>query len=151
VEWHQDHTYTGYLEPAAMVSVRLALTDCNLDNGCMNVLDGSHRWGLIGERQILSATSVADSLPAEWAERARDLTRPIELRAGDISLHHCLTFHGSLENRSLEPRKTLIVRMFDADCRLVPSRLPSAAAAAYFPTDDEGHLAPAAFPIVHGA
>jgi ectoine hydroxylase-related dioxygenase (phytanoyl-CoA dioxygenase family) len=144
VEWHQDHTYTGFLEPAAMVSVRLALTECNRDNGCMNVLPGSHARGLVGERQIFNASSVADTLPPEW--RDRDIL-PIELRSGDISLHHCLTFHGSLENRSAAPRKTIILRMFDADCRLVPARLPPGAAA-HFPTDGEGHLARSAFPIV---
>jgi phytanoyl-CoA hydroxylase len=148
LEWHQDHTYTGYLEPAALVSVRLALTDCNRDNGCMNVLDGSHTWGLVGERKILTAASVAGTLPAEWAGRAREV--PIELAPGDISIHHCLIFHGSRENRSAQPRKTIIVRMFDADCRLVPSRLPPAAAA-YFPTDGDGHLAPSAFPVLYDA
>jgi ectoine hydroxylase-related dioxygenase (phytanoyl-CoA dioxygenase family) len=149
VEWHQDHTYTGYLEPAAMVSVRLALTDCNPENGGMNVLDGSHGWGLVGATRILSAASVTDGLPPEWSERAREATRPIELAPGDLSLHHCLTFHGSLENRSPRPRKTVIARLFDAECRLVPSRLPSGAAA-YFPTDGEGHLAAPAFPVCYG-
>jgi ectoine hydroxylase-related dioxygenase (phytanoyl-CoA dioxygenase family) len=145
VEWHQDHTYTGYLEPPAAVSVRLALTECNRETGCMKVLDGSHTWGLVGERQILNASSVADTLPPEWAGRAE--MREIELRPGDISVHHCLLFHASLPNLSALPRKTVIVRMFDADCRLVTSRLPPGAAA-HFPTDGDGHLLPSAFPIV---
>ncbi|MSP59240.1 MAG: phytanoyl-CoA dioxygenase family protein [Myxococcales bacterium] len=150
VEWHQDHTYTGFLEPAATVSVRLALTDDTVDSGCMNVLDGSHRWGHIGETRILNAGSVTDTLgllTAPWAERARAATRSLELRAGDISLHHCLTFHGSLENHSQQPRKTLIARLFDGACTLIPSRLP-AALAGHFPTNGDGHLAQSAFPIV---
>jgi ectoine hydroxylase-related dioxygenase (phytanoyl-CoA dioxygenase family) len=151
IEWHQDHTYTGFLEPAATVSVRLALTDCLVDNGCLRVVDGSHRWGFFGETRALSAPSIADALgllPAALGDRAREAARPVELRAGDLSLHHCLTFHGSLENTSALPRKTLVVRFCDADCKVVPARLP-AALAQYFPTDGEGHLSPAAFPIVY--
>jgi ectoine hydroxylase-related dioxygenase (phytanoyl-CoA dioxygenase family) len=120
----------------------------------MNVLDGSHTWGAVGETRILNAASVTDALgllPAAFAERVDGARRPLELRAGDISLHHCLTFHGSLENRSAQPRKTLIVRMFDGDCRLIPSRLPSASLAARFPTDEQGRLSPEAFPILYAS
>jgi phytanoyl-CoA hydroxylase len=151
VEWHQDQTYTGFLEPAATVSVRLALTDCLLDNGCLRVIDGSHRWGFFGDTRALSAPGVTDALgllPAVLGDRARAEARPVELRAGDLSLHHCLTFHGSLENTSALPRKTLVVRFCDAECKVVPARLP-AAAAHHFPTDAEGHLSPTAFPIVY--
>ncbi|HEX7840058.1 MAG TPA: phytanoyl-CoA dioxygenase family protein, partial [Kofleriaceae bacterium] len=72
VAWHQDHTYTGYLDPARAVSVRLALTDCSLDNGCLEVIDGSHAWGLLGDVRALTETHVADALGpavARWRDR----------------------------------------------------------------------------------
>jgi phytanoyl-CoA hydroxylase len=147
VAWHQDHTYTGYLDPARVVSVRLALTDCSLDNGCLEVIDGSHAWGLLGDVHALTETHVADALgPA--AARWRDRVVPIELSPGDLSIHHCLTLHRSGENQSPRTRKTLITRLFDAACRLVRERLP-VGAEAYFPTDDDGCLADAAFPVVY--
>ncbi|HEX7840696.1 MAG TPA: hypothetical protein VF469_24635, partial [Kofleriaceae bacterium] len=65
-----------------------------------------------------------------------------------LSIHHCLTLHASGENRSARTRKTMITRLFDAECRLVPERLP-AGAAAYFPVDEDGRLAESAFPIVY--
>jgi ectoine hydroxylase-related dioxygenase (phytanoyl-CoA dioxygenase family) len=147
VAWHQDHTYTGYIDPARAVSVRLALTDCRLDNGCLEVIDGSQAWGLLGDVRALTETHVADALgPAalHWQDRVT----PIELAPGDISIHHCLTLHRSGENRSARTRKTLITRLFDADCQLVQERLP-AGAAVYFPVDDDGCLAEAAFPVVY--
>jgi hypothetical protein len=58
--------------------------------------------------------------------------------------------HRSGENRSPRTRNTLITRLFDAACRLVPVRLPPGAAA-YFPVDGQGHLADSAFPVVYGA
>jgi hypothetical protein len=66
-----------------------------------------------------------------------------------VTVHHCLTLHGSGPNRSAEPRRTIILRMFDGDVRLDASRLPSSARR-HFPTDASGALAVSAFPLVFG-
>jgi ectoine hydroxylase-related dioxygenase (phytanoyl-CoA dioxygenase family) len=151
VEWHQDFTYLGFLEPPRIVTVRLALTTCSLKSGCMRVLDGSHRWGLIGGVRALQAASVESALellPARLRERAARCEIALELGPGDVTLHHCLTFHASGDNASDEPRKTLLVRLCDADCRVEPGRLPPDAAAR-FPTDDAGCLAGDDFPVIY--
>jgi ectoine hydroxylase-related dioxygenase (phytanoyl-CoA dioxygenase family) len=70
------------------------------------------------------------------------------LAPGDVSIHHCLTVHSSTRNRSGRARRTIILRMFDADCRLVSTRLPMGAER-YFRTDNHGRLATSAFPLVH--
>jgi ectoine hydroxylase-related dioxygenase (phytanoyl-CoA dioxygenase family) len=147
VAWHQDHTYTGYLDPPRAVSVRLALTACTLDNGCLEVISGSQAWGLLGDVRALTESHVADALgPA--AARWRDRVVALELAPGDLSIHHCLTLHRSGENRSAGARKTLITRLFDGACRLVRERLP-AGADMYFPVDDNDYLADSAFPVVY--
>lgn len=146
VAWHQDHTYTGYLDPARAASVRLALTECDRGNGCLEVIDGSHAWGLLGDVRALTESHIADALGpavAHW----RDRVIALELQPGDISIHHCLTLHASAENRSSRTRKTLITRLFDATCRLVPAHLPPGAAA-HFPIDEGGQLAEVAFPVL---
>jgi ectoine hydroxylase-related dioxygenase (phytanoyl-CoA dioxygenase family) len=136
--------------PAHVATLRIALLPETADNGCMRVVDGSHRWGPIGATQSLTATSVASLVPALSPEQREQLERaaPIELEPCDVSIHHVLALHGSAANRSARPRRTIILRMFDAQCRLDRSRLP-AGAEAHFPTDDDGHLDPHAFPFVH--
>ncbi|MDP6943170.1 MAG: phytanoyl-CoA dioxygenase family protein, partial [Myxococcota bacterium] len=37
VPWHCDHTYVGYLRPARVVSVRVALTPSTPESGCLEV------------------------------------------------------------------------------------------------------------------
>jgi ectoine hydroxylase-related dioxygenase (phytanoyl-CoA dioxygenase family) len=146
VEWHQDHTYTGYFDRAAQVSVRLALTDCTEESGCLRVIDGSHRWGPLGEVRAFQSQAVGDDselLPEGWREREVLL----ELRPGDLSIHHSLTVHGSRENRSDHPRRTLIARLLDARCVLDKSRLPPHLMP-YFPLDAQGHLDPRSFPLL---
>jgi phytanoyl-CoA hydroxylase len=147
VAWHQDHTYTGYLDPPRAVSVRLALTDCQRDNGCLEVISGSQTWGLLGDVRALTENHVADALGPQ-AARWHDRVVALELAPGDISIHHCLTLHRSGENRSAAARKTLITRLFDGDCRLIREHLP-AGAAAYFPVEANGTLADTAFPVVY--
>jgi ectoine hydroxylase-related dioxygenase (phytanoyl-CoA dioxygenase family) len=147
VEWHQDHTYMGFLDPPAAVSVRLALTECTLESGCLRVIDGSHRWGPLGETRALRSDEVTDDsalLPEGWEEHVV----PIELDPGDASVHHCLTFHGSLENKSGQSRKTLIARLIDPRTRLVAEKLPSPAYRVWFPTDEEGRLCGPTFPLL---
>jgi ectoine hydroxylase-related dioxygenase (phytanoyl-CoA dioxygenase family) len=87
-------------------------------------------------------------LPPQLRARAAGGGTPLELAPGDITIHHCLTFHGSEPNTSDAPRKTLAVRLVDGACRLVPERLPTPEARGYFPTDDQGHLDPTAFPVL---
>ena len=47
-EWHQDYGYwykNGFLYPDALMSVMLALTEATRENGCLQVLKGSHKMG----------------------------------------------------------------------------------------------------------
>jgi ectoine hydroxylase-related dioxygenase (phytanoyl-CoA dioxygenase family) len=150
VEWHQDFTYLGFFEPPRIATARLALTACTRERGCLRVLDGSHAWGLHGGVRALQAATVDDALdllPAELRARAAEAEIAVELEPGDVSLHHCLTFHASGDNASAAPRKTLLARFLDAQCRVVPERLPPGAAAR-FPVDANGHLTGDEFPIV---
>ncbi len=154
VAWHQDYTYLGFLDRPSIVTARLALTPCTIESGCLRVIDGSHTWGLPARDLSLRAAEVEDALaalpPARRAD-ARRAERVIELEPGDLSLHHCLLFHGSGENRSPSARKTLAVRLMDAECRLDRARLPSHDAEAHFPTDPRGRLTGASFPVVWSA
>ena len=141
VEWHQDHTYTGFI--AECVSVRLALTECTVESGCLRVIDRSHLAGVRGELRPFKALEVRDDSQAMPDGEIVS----IELQPGDVSVHHCLTFHSSLENRSDRPRITLIARMFDARLRLQREKLPRGLEI-YFPTDAEGRLSESAFPLL---
>jgi phytanoyl-CoA hydroxylase len=150
IEWHQDYSYTGYLEPARSLSVRLSLTACSVDTGCLQVLDGSHLWQWRGRSTILSDDRVRDALdqlPPELAALVPSAQRTLELEPGDLSLHHCLTLHRSLPNVSPKPRKTIVAHVFDGACRLERTRLPPGAQE-NFVTDSDGHLSAAGFPVL---
>ncbi|MFN0246650.1 MAG: phytanoyl-CoA dioxygenase family protein [Kofleriaceae bacterium] len=149
VELHQDRTYIGFLVPARVATLRIALEREDETNGCMRAVDGSHRWGAIGDDRSLVAQSVTSLVPTLSADQQASVgnARSLPLQPGDVSIHHCLTLHGSSRNTSARPRRTIILRMFDAACVIDRARLP-AGADAFFPADEDGHLDIAAFPVV---
>jgi ectoine hydroxylase-related dioxygenase (phytanoyl-CoA dioxygenase family) len=144
---HQDYSYTGYLDRPSGLAVGLALTDATIESGCLQVVDGSHAWGLVGGLHLFAAglrhDLDAQLTPARRAALA-EATIPLEVRAGDVTIHHCLTLHGSGDNASAHPRKTVIAHLVDGDSRVVRDRLPPGAEH-WFPVDDAGRLAASAF------
>lgn len=62
-------------------------------------------------------------------------------------LQDSLRYKPAHDGGSPRARRTIILRMFDGDCRLDPAALPPEAAQ-FFPTDADGHLSADRFPVV---
>src|SRR5579862_1871185 len=98
VPWHQDAQYWP-LTPQNAVTVFIAVTDCDRENACMRVVPGTHRVGRLRHH-------VSDDgrygLRNEIDDGELDLSKAVdlELRAGEISLHHDGLAHGSGANHS---------------------------------------------------
>ncbi len=102
VSWHQDSAYFG-LEPHDEVTAWVGLTDSNPENGCLRVLPGSHR----GPDRAHIETYAPDNLLARGQRiDGIDESQAVDLvlKAGEFSMHHERTVHGSLANRSNDRR-----------------------------------------------
>ena len=108
VSWHQDSVYSGWhLTPS--VSAWVALTSSRPANGCMRVIPGSHKQGVLdhtNERDGSNLLYRGERVAAVDESRAVDVV----LRPGEMSLHHSNLVHGSNPNTSDEPRIGFIVR-----------------------------------------
>jgi hypothetical protein len=107
-EWHQDYGYWydfGCLYPL-LASVMTAIDTSNRENGCLQVLVGSHKIGRINHGPIGDQTG-ADPEHVE-AARGRHELAYVELEPGDAVFFHCNLLHRSDDNRSDNPRWTLI-------------------------------------------
>lgn len=107
--WHQDSVYSGWhLTPS--VSAWIALTISEPANGCMRVIPGTHKQG------VLEHDNVQDpNLLNKRGERLRmdvDESQAVDvvLKPGEMSLHHTNIVHGSNPNTSEGPRIGFIVR-----------------------------------------
>lgn len=94
VEWHQDN---GVILPEAdeseILTVWLALTDATTENGCMQVMPGSHRDGLKDHCPV-DQLRIPDSL------LELEQARPLPMKAGSALLMTSRTVHASTDNVS---------------------------------------------------
>jgi hypothetical protein len=106
--WHQDYGYwynNGCLFPL-MASVMLALDPCTRENGCLQVLEGSHLLGRIDHGKVGDQTG-ADPERVQEAVKVLPLVY-CEMNPGDGLLFHCNTLHRSDQNHSDQRRTTFI-------------------------------------------
>jgi non-haem Fe2+, alpha-ketoglutarate-dependent halogenase len=109
VSWHQDSVYSNWhLSPT--VSAWIALSPSTSQSGCMRVIVGSHKQGLLDHDETLDPHNLlrrGERIAVDVDERA---AVDLELRPGEMSLHHCNIIHGSNPNRSGAKRIGFIVR-----------------------------------------
>jgi non-heme Fe2+,alpha-ketoglutarate-dependent halogenase len=106
--WHQDAHYWP-LAPHQAVTAWLAFTDCDRENGCMEVIPGSHRTAPMRYRRSNRENDVLE-FELEDGERLSASAVPLCLRAGEMSLHDDRLIHGSGANRSSRLRCGLTLR-----------------------------------------
>ena len=95
--WHQDSASWRDIFPMDLVSAWTALDHATEENGCLNFLPGTHRWGMVRGEQL---SVFLDDLGGEqWP------IVPAPLTPGSISFHHSLTLHMSNANQSGERRR----------------------------------------------
>lgn len=107
-EWHQDYGYwykNGFLFPE-MLSVMVAVTKADKENGCLQVLKGSHKIGRI-EHLISGSQNGADMERVDEALKIMELEY-VELEPGDTLIFHGNTLHRSDRNNSDSSRWSLI-------------------------------------------
>jgi non-heme Fe2+,alpha-ketoglutarate-dependent halogenase len=116
VSWHQDSTYWG-LEPADVVTAWVAFTDATPENGYMQFIPGTHKI----EQLPHLDTFHRDNLLSRGQEIAVEVDTAkavgIDLRAGEMSLHHIKLVHGSEPNRSADRRIGFAIRYIPTHAR----------------------------------
>ena len=112
VAWHQDATFWG-LSDAIGATAWLALSVANSESGCMEVIPGTHTRQL-AHLDTQDARNMLGAREAVRQEIDRSLARALELRPGQMSLHHPLVLHGSGRNLSSDRRLGFVIRYVPA-------------------------------------
>ncbi|MBE7463547.1 MAG: phytanoyl-CoA dioxygenase family protein [Planctomycetes bacterium] len=108
VSWHQDAVYWPFSH-SRTVTVWLAIDDADPENGCMQVLPGSHRHGPMKHGQSGEAEKNVLWLTAQGVDR---FGKPVDtvLKAGQIGIHSDMLLHSSPPNPSARRRCGLTMR-----------------------------------------
>ena len=115
---HQDVAYWP-LEPPALVTVSIAISASDAENGCIHVIPGSHRWP-VGEWGNISRRDDAAQTDRDDVDLSQ--LRDVPLAAGTAVLFHSNIVHGSGPNHSDRPRHTALYAYFPPTARYTPSR-----------------------------
>ncbi|MEE2804082.1 MAG: phytanoyl-CoA dioxygenase family protein [Pseudomonadota bacterium] len=109
VPMHQDGHYWP-IEPLESCTAWVAIDDCSPDNGCLQVVPGSHK----ARRSFQHARSEEEGLVLNQyvEDPAVDLTtaEDVALRSGEFSLHDIHIIHGSNPNTSGRRRAGVAIR-----------------------------------------
>jgi hypothetical protein len=107
--WHQDGEYWP-IRPLATCTVWIAIDDATRENGCLEVIPGSHRAKTLAPHRRNPSDQI--TLQDELAEGTFDPAdaHPIILRRGQVSLHDVYLMHGSAPNRSAHSRRGMTMR-----------------------------------------
>ncbi len=100
--WHQDHFYVkGNTD---IVTLWMPLQDTNYAQGCLMVMPGSHKQGVVAhDSQALGKRDYPSNI-------FDNMVRYVEMRRGDVLLFHALLLHSSGINISDRARLSIQAR-----------------------------------------
>ena len=106
--WHQDYGYwyqNGVLYPL-LTSAFIAVDPATRENGCLQVLKGSHQLGRIDH--VLTGDQAGADLERVAEVQKRLETVYVEMAPGDVLFFHANLLHRSDQNKSDKPRWSMI-------------------------------------------
>jgi ectoine hydroxylase-related dioxygenase (phytanoyl-CoA dioxygenase family) len=112
--WHQDMAFFVHDE-ARLVAAQVYLDDSTRENGCVRVVPGSHKLGLLNHFDEDHFTGVVQGDTSAYD--AEEVT--VEVAAGSVAFWHCLTLHSSHPNVSKNPRRAVVFEYKDPAARLM--------------------------------
>jgi len=102
--WHQDFAFFPHTN-SDLLAVMVMLDDATPENGCMQMVRGSHKLGLLDhDEDGLFHGNCQESYLWEDGSRVANIMP----KTGGISIHHALTLHGSPANISGKPRRGVV-------------------------------------------
>jgi len=112
VAWHQDYSYWTRTKPVAHLTCWCGLDDATKENGCLQYIAGSHKWGLLPKPVLAGDIQGIKDFLNDEQKRQFEHPQFAEVKAGEAIFHHSLTLHGSGENKSDKPRRAFVINAF---------------------------------------
>lgn len=120
--WHQDIRYWSFAQ-SELINAWIALGPEHPDNGCLQVIPGSHRMDF-DRSQFDGEVFFRPDLPENQALIA---TRQyVSLNPGDVLFFHCRTLHAASRNTSTESKFSVVFTFHGAENAPLPGTRSSA-------------------------
>ena len=112
--WHQDMSFFVH-DRADLVACQVYLDDSTIENGCVRVVPGSHKLGLLNHFKdgVFTEVFQGDTSPYDAA------AVPLTVKAGSVAFWNCLTLHSSHSNLSENARRAVVFEYKNPAARLL--------------------------------
>jgi len=117
---HQSATFIN-VEPCKLVGFWIAVTDCTIENGCLEIIPGSHK------EQVAKTKFVRNPNKSEYDEGKRFVYTegkgdfptqgyvPVPLKAGSLLLMDGFVMHRATNCMASEPRNVFAFHVYDSE------------------------------------
>jgi ectoine hydroxylase-related dioxygenase (phytanoyl-CoA dioxygenase family) len=119
--WHQDFAFFPHTR-ADILACTVMIDKATLENGCIRVIPGSHKLGLINHYDQAGVFTGIVQDQRGFDERS-EVALPAQ--AGSIIFWHSLTLHASHPNRTDKPRRALVIEYKNPAQRLLSGSFSS--------------------------
>lgn len=107
--WHQDGEYWP-IRPLATCTVWIALDPATPENGCLEVIPGSHKKQTLLQHNTNKREDLTLNQELDTSQYNVQDAEPIVLDTGQVSLHDVYLVHGSAANNSAQSRRGMTLR-----------------------------------------
>ncbi len=145
---HVDKNYWQTCSSDKLISAWFSLDDCGIENGCLVMVSGSHKWKRTSFVKKIELDDV-DKLEKMYPDHEIEV-KSVPHKKGQVSFHSCLLMHGSHANTSNETRQSFAAVYQDRDNHYLTGKLNDKRQLINFNTNDRvGPKSGDGFPDYH--
>ena len=112
--WHQDFAFFPH-DRFGQVACQVYIDDSTIENGCIRVVPGSHKLGILNHYEDGRFTGILQGDTTEYD--AAEVVSTV--KAGGMLLWDSLTLHRSFPNQSEHPRRAIVFECKNPETRLL--------------------------------
>lgn len=117
--WHQDEDYIPTRD-RSLCGAWIALDDATVENGCLWIIPGSHKPGILWDQEWHSDSRFDCSLESQGFPYSDDDAIPVEVKAGSVVFFNGYTLHRSLPNYASSGYRRALVNHYMSAESLLP-------------------------------
>lgn len=121
--WHQDEDFIPTRD-RSLTGAWMALDDATVENGCLWVIPGSHKHGILWQLEETDDPRFDCTRESRGFPYQDDEAIPVEVKAGAIVFFNGYLLHRSLPNRAQSGYRRVLVNHYMNANSLLPWRLP---------------------------
>lgn len=119
--WHQDEDYIPTRD-RSLIGAWIALDDATVENGCLWIIPGSHKPGILWKQEWHGDHRFDCALEAKDFPYTESDEVPVEVKKGSIVLFNGYTLHRSLPNRARGGFRRALVNHYMSASSFLPWR-----------------------------